>query len=278
MKSYQKLQWLVVVLSLLIGLVGCDSGDGGLTTPANITVGSAGDASPANFWVGRGGNKFGIYKQDNSFQIQAPEGTYLLAYTIQGGGIFHIVFSAGEDGAFLAVGLLPGHMLADVTLYEGEIPGGVEPEIEKQGVKVYCFPGSTVNVTWQTVFKFSPVMVIIVLVADGEIVVGDPDIESLEPVRCTKTIETNVIGQTLVGTVNPPEEEAPCGSSRSFKIKVYDPAGFVPDPDGTAGGTVKDVSLNGVSVLNQVQVLGNGEGHLVIHNIQEDIKMLVELW
>jgi hypothetical protein len=272
MRSYQKVQWLVVVLSVLIGLVGCNSGDGGLTTvTANISVGSVGDASPANFWVGRGGDKFGIYNQDNMFQIQAPEGTYLLAYTIQGGGIFHIVFSAGEDGVFLAVGLLPGDMLDDVTLYEGEIPEGVEPEIEKQGVKLYCFPGSTVNVTWQTVFKFSPVMVIIVLVADGEIVLGDLDIEALEPDKCTKEITSVVINNTYAGIVDPPERVAPCGSSRSFKIIVYDAAGFDP------GTTVEDVKVNNVSVLNQVQILGNGQGHLVIHDIQENIGIEVTL-
>lgn len=272
MRSHQKVQWLVVVLSLLIGLVGCDNGDGGLTTPADVSVG---DASPANFWVGRGSDKFGIYKQDNMFQIQAPEGAYLLTYTIQGGGAFHIVFSAGEKGAFLAVGLLPGHVLADVTLFEGEIPEGVKPEIEKQDVNVYCFPGSKTNLTWETVFKFSPVMVIIVLVADGEIVVGDLDldidIEPMEPVKCTKTIKTRVFDGTFSGYVNPPEMVAPCGSSRSFKIIIDDPAGFVP------GTTVEDVKLNGVSVLNQVQILGNGQGHLVIHHIRENIGMEVTL-
>jgi hypothetical protein len=212
------------------------------------------------------------------FQVQAPEGEYLLKYTIQGGGTFHIVFSAGEDGAFLAVGLLPGDLLDDVTLAKGEIPDDVEPEIEKQGVRVYCFPGSTVNVTWKAVFKFDPARVIIVLVVNGEIVIGDLDfeVEEMEPQKCTKEITTEVTGTTYTGSVSPAEREAPCGSSRSFKIIVNDTLGFVAAPP--PAGTVKDVKLNGDSVLNQVQVLGNGQGHLVIHDIQEEIKMLVELW
>jgi hypothetical protein len=280
MRSYQKIQWLVVVLSLLIGLVGCDSGDGGLTTPSNVTAGNVtfgSNASPANFWVGRGANKLGIFKADSVFQVQAPEGTYLIEYTLKGGGSFFIVFTAGEDGAFLAVGLLPGDELDDVFVYEGDlIDDDVEPEFENEGVSVYCWPGSTTTtLTWNQVFVINPTITVIILVLDGEICDdGELEIEELEQVKCTYTITTAVNDQTL-GSIDPEGPiDRPCGSSKSFKIHVNNALGFVP------GVTVSDVTLiiDGVaiSVLNQVQILGNGDGHLVIHKIDMNIAIEVD--
>jgi hypothetical protein len=270
MRYYQKIQWLVVVFILLVGLFGCDSGDGGLTAPAVST----GSASPANFWVGRGGDKLGIYSEDEALQVQVPAGAYVLEYTTTLGA-FYIVFSS-EDGAFLAIGLLPDDRLVDVNLYEVTLnPDAVpDPDYSKDGVLVFYWPGSSVELTLEGVCTLKP-ETLIVIMKDGVLVLtGDVVIVELPKVEPTKfyTIETWVNDETL-GVIDPEGPmERPAGSSKSFKIRRKDGNPFryqAADPQDT-------VYLNGVDVTDQVQILGSGEGHLVIHGIDMDI--LIEVY
>ena len=261
MRYYQRVQWLAVVFILLVGLVGCDSGDGGLTAPANVPAGSA---SPANFWVGRGGDKLQIYQGGSGFQITVPEGAYLLTYVTHF-GVFNIVFSS-EEGAFFAVGLLEGDELTDLYLQEGDIPEEAVPVEEKEGVKVYCRPGVTAGGGLPSVFTgWGPIIIIIqggVVVPDNPfmviIVLTDPIVENTGPGK-NYTIWTYAEG----GSITPKGPlEVPGNSSRSFK--------FIPNTL-PFDKTTDQVYVNGVNVTPQVQVLGNGQGHLVIHKIHEHI-------
>lgn len=272
MRSFQKIQWMFVVV-LLIGLVGCNSGDGGLTTPTTVTGSDAGptltigSASPANFSVGRGQNKLGVYvpEKRDGFQVQVPEGAFMIEYSVKGGGTYFIVVTAEEEGAVLGIGLLEGFIIDDVLVYEGNIaPTAPDPEIAKEGVKIYVWPGSETYAqqTWTGVFVMNPSIVVIILVLDGEIEEG----QEIEEIKCINTIRTYVNDPTK-GKITPAGPlERPCNSSASFTI----------EPASGNFGDIKDVLLNGISVKAQVQELGNGNGHLVIHKIDMNIEMKVE--
>jgi hypothetical protein len=263
-----------------VGLVGCDSGDGGLTAPA-----STGSASPANFWVSSGGDKLGVYSGEDFLQIQVPAGAFMLEY-ITDLGIFQIVFSS-EDGAFLAIGLLPGDKLHNVNLYEGTVPEGVTPDqtCSVPGVSIFYWPGSTTVLSWGNVFVINPLVAVIVIMQNGVLVLsGDFEIIELpEPVEPKEyfTIETWVNDETL-GYITPEGPiERPAGSSKSFQIhhktrdlNLGDPLQQYPPPDGH---TEDFVFVNKVNMNDYVQMLGNGDGHLVIHGIDMDIEIEIYL-
>ena len=57
---------------------------------------------------------------------------------------------------------------------------------------------------------------------------------------------------------------APKGASISIKIQ----------PDSGNFDDIADVTVNGVSVKSFLQELGNGDGHLVIHDVTEDLEVV----
>lgn len=272
MRYYQKIQWLAVVFMLLVGLVGCDSGDGGLTAPANVPTGSA---SPANFWVGRGGDKLQVYQEPGELQITVPEGAFMLTYVTHL-GTFQIVFYS-EEGAFFAIGLLEGDEFVDVFLQEGEIPDTAvpDPEYSNEGVDVYCAPASSTPVPWYETFVFTPTTVLIMIMDDGVFVTDNPFmviIVLLVPIventgeGARFTIFTSVNDDTL-GYITPegPLQRPGC-SSQSFHIH-HNTRDFDPLQD--------IVMANGIDITPWVQILGSGDGHLVIYDIREDILLKV---
>jgi hypothetical protein len=262
MKHFQRIQWGVLVLILVLSVVGCEEFAQKHTVGPTVPTGlSPNPMQLANCWVGRGQNKFGVYTEPGLLQVQAPAGVFLLMYRTNLGA-FYFVFSS-TDGAFLAIGLLEGDELHEVTLQEGTIPDGTTPEFESEGVNIFCWPGSTTAVSWENVFVIKPATVLIVLIRDGEIVTDNLDIVILDIPKVEGPPQKFSISTEVEGTgdVWPSSlEGVPRGASRSFKFRP--------------GANLVDVTLNGVSVIDAVQFLGNGDGHLVIHDIKEDIHIV----
>ena len=263
MKQFQKIQWLALALILILGIVGCES----LAPDSNVGPTAPVDVSPdpanlANFWVGRGQNKLGVYTSETVLQVEAPAGSFLLKYVTLS-GIYYVVFSS-EEGVFLAIGLLDGDDLLDVSLWEVPISDTATPDPTSpspgEGVLIYYWPGST-GVTWEGVVVFGEInwSAEIIIIKDGEIV-ENPDfvivgLEQVEPRTFTLTTEVQGAG----GFIWPDYlTRIPEGASRSIKFRPY---------------PTTDVLVNGVSVM-PIQQLGNGDGHLVIHDIREDIHVI----
>lgn len=59
-------------------------------------------------------------------------------------------------------------------------------------------------------------------------------------------------------------KQVPKGASISIKIQ----------PDSGDFDDIADVTVNGVSVKSSLQELGNGDGHLVIHDVTEDLEIV----
>jgi hypothetical protein len=59
-------------------------------------------------------------------------------------------------------------------------------------------------------------------------------------------------------------KQVPKGASISIKIQ----------PDSGNFDDIADVTVNGVSVKSSLQELGNGDGHLVIHDVTEDLEVV----
>lgn len=288
MKHFQKVQWAVFIIILMMGVVGCEMfGDSDLTSPVSSTAVAPSTDMLANFWIGRGHNKFEVASENEVLQVGTPEGDYLLKYSVKmptedGGFViqeFAIVFKAGEDGVFLTIGLKPGDEIWNVQLVPGEIPAEAIPVIEKDGIAIFLWPGDESSFTVEDVFEEpeGEEFKIIILIVEGEIdpvVVNNEGLEieieievevqnelNLEQ-RGKHTITTAVIFDTVGGTISPERiDGVPYGASRSFKIH----------PNSGLFDDILDVTINGVSVIGAVKELGNGDGHLVIHDITEDL-------
>lgn len=288
MKHFQKFQWLGFILLLMAVVVGCEMfGDSDLSSPVGSTEIAPNTGMLANFWVGRGQNKFEVFSGNEVVQVGTPEGDYLLKYSVKiptkDGGFeiqeFSIVFTAEEGGASLVIGLKPGDEIWEVQLIPGDVPEGATPVIEKEGVAIFLWPEDESSFSLDD-FEMpeDEDLILIILIADGliaPVIVDDDGIEiniNIEIVingelQVAKyTITTNVIPGTVGGTITPEElEGVPFGSSRSFKIH----------PNSGIFDDIEDVTVNGESVIAYVQDLGNGDGHLVIHGISENLEIEV---
>lgn len=266
MKHFQKIQWIALALIVILGVVGCEmlapDSNVGPTAPVEVL---SNPAHLANFWVGRGQNKLGVYKGEELLQIQAPEGEYLLMYTTNL-GTFYVVFKAGPEGAFLAIGLQPGDEVQQVILQKGTIPDDAPPLPEsREGVYIYFWPGNPTVTSWEVIFTADPSVALIFLIIDGKINTDSGVIEILPVTQEPEIpVQINITGP---GTVIPPGPIIlrPKNSSLSLKFRA----------DSGNFNDIVDVQLNGISVIAQVQDLGNGDGHLVIHNITEAIMVEV---
>lgn len=273
MKQFQRVQWLVLLVVVALVATSCQFGD---RSRHNVTSPITDPVDAANLWVGRGDGRLTIAPTTKLLQFRTPAGTYLLQYqaktenedgTFSISGTFAMVFTAGADGAMITIGLLPGAELWSVSLQPGAIPDGVTPVMEDGDVLVYLTPAMSTTVAWEGVFTIDFDIELIVIMADGELNEELEDIEIVEvatpplpEVVKLWTIYTNVNDDTL-GTITPALEQAPDGSSRSFKIHPV--SGVFADID--------QVMVNGTDVTAQVQKLGNGDGHLVLHNITSDV-------
>ena len=252
MKQFQKIQWVAYVLILILGVVGCES----LAPDSNVGPTAPVDVSPdpahlANLWVGRGQDKFEITQEGTSaFTVNVPAGSYLLTYWTDLGE-FHIVFKTAS-ATTLTIGFQPGDNVYHVTVQQGTITVPDEQALVVQGdVLIFTWPEHP-EIPESIIINLG---VIIVLLEDG----GIPG--ETEGGKCT--ITTQVAGSG--GTIKPAGPiTKPCGSSHSFKFKPGPPE-------------LTDVLINGESVIDQVQILGNGDGHLVIHKIEKDI-LLTGQW
>lgn len=284
MKYFQRVQWVGFIIILMLGVIGCEMfGGSSLTTPVGSTGVAPGREMLANFWVGRGQNKYEVSSEDQELQIGTPEGSYLLEYSIKvpsADGTFDIqtfaiVFKAGEEGALLAIGLKPGDDIWEVQLIPGDISAGVTPVMEQNGVAVFLWPDDESSFSVEDVFE-EPApedFVLIILIAEGVIAPlyinnddsdSDIQIDIIEEDESSDgggkfSITTKVSGG---GSISPSSVDGvPYGSSRSFKIRA----------NSRKFEDILDVTVNGTSVIGQVQKLGNGDGHLVIHDITEDL-------
>jgi len=263
MKQFQKIYGVAFILILAVSMFGCEmlgpEHSGGPTAPAD---GAPNPADLANFWVGRGQDKFGITQEGTgSFTVSVLAGSYLLEYWTYSGGPFYIVFKA-DTSVSLTIGIQEENLLT-VTLYHGEITDGAT-ELATRGtpqrpVLIFAWPADP-DVGWDSVFDADPYVEPIVLFEGGGVVgdgVGDGDGDGGDGRKCTITVEPPV-----GGTIKPagPTITKPCGSSHSFKFKPGPPA-------------LTCVTIDGGSVFDLVQKLGNGDGHLVIHKIDRDITL-----
>jgi hypothetical protein len=251
MKQFQKIQWVAYVLILIMGIVGCES----LAPDSNVGPTAPVDVSPdpahlANLWVGRGQDKFEIMQEGTgAFTVNVPAGSYLLTYWTDLGE-FHIVFKT-VSATTLTIGLQPGDNVYHVTVQQGTITVPDDQALVIQGdVLIFAWPPN-LEVTWDAVI--GNLTGLIVLLQDG-------GIPGAEGGKCT--ITTQVVGSGTIKPAGPITK--PCGSSHSFKFKPGPPA-------------LTNVTIDGTSVIDQIQILGNGDGHLVIHDIQGDI-ILTGYW
>lgn len=290
MRYFQKMQWVGFIVVLMLGVIGCEMfGDSDLSTPSSSTGLSPNSDRLANFWVNRGQNKFEVTTGNEVIQVGTPTGAYLLQYSVKmplaDGGFeiqeFSIVFKTGENGALLTIGLKPGDEIWGLQLIPGEISENIQPVQTTEEVAIFIWPGDESSLTVDDVFEMpenDADIRIIILIAEGVIAPIVVNGEGLElniqiqieidsELPITKyTITTNVIPGTIGGTITPEKEEGvPFGSSRSFKIR----------PNSRVFTDILDMTIEGksgkVSVLDYVQELGNGDGHLVIHDITENL-------
>ncbi len=254
-RLYQKIQWVAFILILMMGTVGCEMLGSNSVSPTAPTDVSPGPAQLANFWVGRGQDKFDITLEGTgAFTVNVLAGSYLLEY-VTDLGTFYIVFKA-DTSVSLTIGLQPGDNVSEVTVQQGTITVSDDQALATQEqVLIFAWPADPV--LWGFVFDVDLSVELIILLEGG----GIPGwTETAEEGKCT--ITTQVVGGGTIKPAGPITK--PCGSSHSFKFKPGPPA-------------LTDVTVNGVSVIDQVQILGNGDGHLVIHKIDGDI-LLTGIW
>lgn len=262
MKHFQKIQWVALALLVILGVIGCEmlapDHSVGPTAPVDV---SPDPAHLANFWIGRGQNKLMVYQGEGLFQVGTPAGTYRLTYSIKFGGTFHIVFIAPEGGAVLTIGLLPGDVIWSVSLQQGEIPEGAPgPVVEYDGIKVFLTPSVPSEVTLNQVFISIDVAIIWVIVEGKP--VDDGSITVLGSLERKHEVTTSVGGNCYF--TPPIYQGVPDGASRSFKITPY--ANIIQVE--ILGGTPPSVIL----LPAQIQQTG-GDGHIVLHNITNDMEL-----
>jgi hypothetical protein len=115
-----------------------------------------------NFFVREGSSdQFGVYYNGESdfFQLQIPQGDYLLTYTTTLGQ-FYLVFRATER-ALITVGLQDGDVVYEAMLYKGTVTG-TTPTFQQHPVIVFSEFGARDG--WWEIFQkdeYSPGIIVI---------------------------------------------------------------------------------------------------------------------
>ncbi|MBD3308894.1 hypothetical protein GF339_20945, partial [candidate division KSB3 bacterium] len=264
--KFRTMQWIALVLVLLMGMAGCSFFDQHDSSSPTAPVGSA--TQLANFWVGRGQDKYEVNVGDDELHVGVPAGAYLLTYTTEN-GTFYIVFEA-EESVMLVIGIPGDDEVLEAYIQAGTIDlEGLGEEIEPiEGDRyiVYALPDETLDLPdWFEVFEEGENFLIIELIVDGEIVLEEDEGEDGEGeegeengLKHEVTISVDGSG----GTVKPSGTKlVPDGASISIKIQ----------PDSGNFADIANVTINGEPFMDYVQELGNGDGHLVIHGVDQDL-------
>jgi len=259
----------IALLLVALAVTGCTLFD---NNQHNTPVSPIGDATQMqNFWVGRGQEKFEVAAVGEELQVSVPEGSYILEYTSTY-GTFYIVFKA-LFSVTLFIGLESGDVVQNVYLYTGEISDDVVPIQENEFYKVYELPGEEEASDWYD--SFTGEMDVIVLMAGGEVFLeeeeGEDDGEDGDDAVVGGKWTVTAIADGA-GTIKPETKMVPNGASVSLKIR----------PDSRNFADILSVKITQVTsgvetdVTSYVQQLGNGDGHLVIHGVDDDLDVAVE--
>lgn len=260
----------IALLLVMFAVSGCMLFD---SKHQNTPVSPVGDATQMqNFWVGRGQDKYEVSSSGEQLEVSVPQGSYILEYTTTY-GTFYIVFKA-LFSVTLFIGLESGDVAQDVYLYTGEISDDVEPIQENDLYKVYELPAEEEASDWYS--SFTGEMDVIVLMAGGMVFVED---EQGEDVSDDDGEDVAVSGKWTVtsvaegaGTITPATKMVPNGASISLKIR----------PDSRNFADILNVTITQKTsgaesdVTAYVQQLGNGDGHLVIHGVDDDLEVAVK--
>ncbi|MBD3307915.1 hypothetical protein GF339_15900 [candidate division KSB3 bacterium] len=132
---------------------------------------------------------------------------------------------------------------------------------------VYALPDEDFELAdWFEVFEEGDEFLVIPLIVGGVIVLeeeedGDEEEGEENGVKHEVTISVDGSG----GTVKPSGTKlVPDGASISIKIK----------PDSGNFADIANVTINGEPFMDYVQELGNGDGHLVIHGVDQDLDVI----
>ncbi|GAK49695.1 hypothetical protein U14_00918 [Candidatus Moduliflexus flocculans] len=268
MKRMAYLKAGIALLLVMFAISGCMLFD---STRQNTPVSPVGDATQMqNFWVGRGQDKYEVSSSGEQLEVSVPQGSYILEYTTTY-GTFYIVFKA-LFSVTLFIGLESGDVAQDVYLYTGEISDDVEPIQENDLYKVYELPAEEEASDWYN--SFTGEMDVIVLMTGGMIFLeedeGEDAGENDDAVVGGKWTVTAIADGA--GTIKPETKMVPNGASISLKIR----------PNSRNFADILNVTITQVTsgvktdVTSYVQQLGNGDGHLVIHGVDDDLEVAVK--
>lgn len=170
-QSMVNLSAFVVILSIMLGLAGCEwYEDASVRNPS-----SPGDAAlMANFGASlTSSDRFGIALGTGVFRVRTLPGDYLLTYTTWL-GTFYIPFRADET-VKLTIGLQSNDTVLDVTLQPGTLTDVSQGTTVGEGDPVIallgCDGGPLVN--WQGVFSKDMTRSVVVLAQRGLVVESD---------------------------------------------------------------------------------------------------------
>jgi hypothetical protein len=280
MKQFQKVQWIVLVAILVMGIAGC----GFLGDDNNPTAPGGLPSQHANFFVSGGiFPEIGIYSGNEFFMVNVLMGDWLLMYTTNW-GTFNIVFRATE-ATLLTVGLVPDDEVEEASIQKGTIADTAEAVQEDGAVTLFSLPDQQNSEPLDPdqepldpdqeplddIFVEDPVVPVIILISGGQVVQSAtvvilPEPAQPDPEEPEAGDGAEESGQTYTITASVE------GGGGSIK-----PSGAVTRPEGSShvvqiipdtGYSIDDVKVDGESVT--VDDLGNGKGQYKFHKIAAD--------